>query len=236
MTPASAVKKSEQTRARILESALALFRKHGFEKATMRDIAREAGMALGAAYYYFESKDAIVMAFYERARTELDRLVEAGLANSHGLKDRVRTVIAAKFEYFEPNRRLLSTLSTHIDPEHSLSPFSKATETIRDRDISLMALALKDSEVRIPKDLAIHLPRLLWFYQMGLILFWVYDRSPKQKKTALLFEKSLAIFIGLIKLSALPLMRPIRKLATDLLDIVYSDEPNAEASPAAVMS
>jgi AcrR family transcriptional regulator len=33
----------------------------------MRDIAREAGMALGAAYYYFESKDAIVMAFYERA-------------------------------------------------------------------------------------------------------------------------------------------------------------------------
>ena len=55
--------KSEATRARILEAALRTFRKRGFHAATMREIASEAGVALGAAYYYFDSKNARVMAF-----------------------------------------------------------------------------------------------------------------------------------------------------------------------------
>ena len=77
-------KKSEETRIRILEAALLLFRKRGFEKTTMRDIARESGVALGAAYYYFDSKDALVMAFYERAQRDLDPLLEEALAKHAG--------------------------------------------------------------------------------------------------------------------------------------------------------
>src|SRR6266851_693191 len=203
--------------------ALALFRKRGFVNTTMREIAKEAGVALGAAYYYFDSKDAIVMAFYERAQEELTPRLEESLAGTTGLKERVRAVINVKFEYFNPNRSLLGALSAHIDPLHRLSPFSEETKVIRERDIGFMTRALDGAKVRIPDDLRSHLPRLLWLYQMGLILFWVYDGSPKQKRTAQLFERSLAIVVGLIKLSALPLMRPIRKLATDLLDIVYQD-------------
>jgi len=217
------VKKSDQTRTRIFEAALALFRKRGFVNTTMREIAKEAGVALGAAYYYFDSKDAIVMAFYERAQEELTPRLEESLAGTTGLKERVRAVINVKFEYFNPNRSLLGALSAHIDPLHPLSPFSEETKVIRERDIGFMTRALDGAKVRIPDDLRSHLPRLLWLYQMGLILFWVYDGSPKQKRTAQLFERSLAIVVGLIKLSALPLMRPIRKLATDLLDIVYQD-------------
>ena len=37
----------------------------------MRDIASRAGVATGLAYYYFASKDAIVLAFYQRAKDEL---------------------------------------------------------------------------------------------------------------------------------------------------------------------
>ena len=43
--------KSDETRARILEAAVALFRRRGFDAATMREIAAEAGVATGAAYY-----------------------------------------------------------------------------------------------------------------------------------------------------------------------------------------
>lgn len=55
--------KAEATRTRILDAALDLFRSQGFDQTTMREIAAEAGVALGSAYYYFESKDALVMAF-----------------------------------------------------------------------------------------------------------------------------------------------------------------------------
>src|ERR1700761_6104062 len=64
--------KSEETRLLILETALGLFRKNSFEKTTMRDIASTAGVALGAAYYYYDSKDAMVLAFYEKAQKEME--------------------------------------------------------------------------------------------------------------------------------------------------------------------
>lgn len=225
-------KKSDQTRMRILEAALILFRRHGFEHATMREIAKEAGVALGAAYYYFDSKDAIVMAFYERAQMELAPRIEEGLSTTCTTRERVGAVIAVKFEYFTPNRSLLAALSTHIDPKHPLSPFGESTRAIRERDISFMARALESSKIRVPDDIKRYLPRLLWLYQMGLILFWVYDSSPKQRRAEQLFEKSLAIVMGLIKLSALPLMRPLRRLVTDLLEIIYHDESSRDEVPA----
>jgi AcrR family transcriptional regulator len=217
-------KKSEETRNRILEAALALFRKRGFEKATMRDIAQESGVALGAAYYYFDSKDALVMGFYERAQRDLDSLLDDALANKHGLEERLRAVIDVKFKYFAPNRKLMGALSAHIDPKHPLSPFSEETRPIRERDIAFLSSAVEGSKTRIPDDLKMHLPRVLWLYQMGLLLFWVYDSSAAQTRTKQLFEKSLSIVVNLIKFSSLPLMRPLRKLATDLFEIVYGEE------------
>src|SRR5262249_55873456 len=70
--------RAEDTRRRIYESALKLFREKGFEQTTMRDIAAKAGVALGAAYYYFSSKEAIVLAFYqEMQESSHDSILEA---------------------------------------------------------------------------------------------------------------------------------------------------------------
>jgi AcrR family transcriptional regulator len=219
-----AIKKSEATQARILEAALDLFSTRGFEETTMRDIAHESGVALGAAYYYFDSKDALVMAFYERAQRELDPLLQDALAKAQGLERRLNAAIDVKFQYFAPNRKLLGALSVHIDPKHYLSPFSEQTRSIRERDFAFLSAAIEDSKTRIPEDLRKYLPRALWLYQMGLLLFWVYDSSPSQAKTRQLFLKSLSIIVKLIQFSSLPLMRPLRKLVTDIFEIVYNED------------
>ena len=70
-------KKSAETRAKILEAALELFREKGFAETSMREVAARAKVATGLAYYYFSSKDAIVLAFYQRAKDELGPLLEA---------------------------------------------------------------------------------------------------------------------------------------------------------------
>ena len=217
-------KKSEETRARILYAALRIFRERGFEKATMREIAAEAGVALGAAYYYFESKEAIVMGFYERSTHEMNLAIEAALARSHTLEARLRGIIEAKFECFGPNRKLLGALSAHTDPEHPLSPFSKETAAIRDRDIEYFAQAVSDSKVKLPPTIQPYLPRLLWMYQMGLILFWVYDHSPEQRRTRMLFDQTLKMLLLTLKLAPIPLLRPMHKLAADLLHVIYEEK------------
>ena len=221
---AVSTEKGELTRNTILESALQLFRDKGFEATTMRDIAAQAGVALGAAYYYFDSKDAIVMGFYKRAQEHLAPLLDQSLNNAKGLHGRLRAIIQVKLEYFAADRKLMGALSAHIDPQHPLSPFSDETRSIRDKDIGFFSHAVASGGVRIPHDLKLHLPRVLWLYQMGLILYWVYDSSPKQKRTMKLFDKSLTMVVALIKLSSFPLLRPVRKLAIGLLEIAYRED------------
>ena len=218
--------KSDETRARILDAAMDLFRRQGFEETTMREIAAEAGVATGAAYYYFDSKDAIVLAFYERAQKEMEPLLALAVGGSTDLKQRLLALLEVKLRYFEPNRRLLGALAAHADPRHPLSPFSPQTGGIRELDIQYFTRALEGSRTRIPRDFLPHLPRILWMYQMGLILFWIYDRSPSQQRTRRLVEKSLGVVVRLIKLSDLPLMRPVRRTVVDLVAIMTEEPPS----------
>ena len=215
--------KSEETRQRILAAALRVFRERGFDAATMREIAAAAGVAVGAAYYYFASKDAIVMAFYQQAQDEMAPALDEILNRSRTLEQRLRGIISQKFEYFAPYRALVGTLSAHIDPAHPLSPFSKATAQIRERDIAFFSRAVVDSKLRLPSSILPYLPRLLWLYQMGLMLFWVYDRSPRQARTHLLFDKTLSMMLLVFKLAGLPFLRPLHRTAAELLKAIYGD-------------
>jgi len=218
-----AIPKSEETRRRILSAALKVFRERGFEAATMREIAAAAGVAVGAAYYYFDSKDALVMAFYEQAQEEMAPALEEILAASRTLEQRLRGIIGQKLEYFAPNRTLVGALTAHIDPEHPLSPFSRATAPIRDRDIEFFERAVAESKLRLPATILPYLPRLLWLYQMGLVLYWVYDRSAKQERTEMLFAKTLKMMLVAIKLAELAPLRPLLKPAGELLKAIYGE-------------
>jgi AcrR family transcriptional regulator len=217
----AATVKAEETRERILDSALELFRKKGFDETTMRDIAAEAGVATGAAYYYFRSKEELVMAFYVRTAEEARQLWPEIIGRGGDLRKRLRAIIDFKFEQFAKHRRLLVALvRIGIDPAHPLSPFGKETEPMREESIDAFRMAIEGSSTRIPKDLHDDLPRLLWLYQMGLILFWMFDESPRQARTRKLIDGTLDLLVRLIQISSLPLMGPLRKQMLDVLRAV----------------
>jgi AcrR family transcriptional regulator len=213
--------RAEDTRRRIYDAALKLFREKGFEQTTMRDIAAKAGVALGAAYYYFSAKEAIVLAFYqEMQESSQDTILEA-MAGHKKLKDRIRCVLEKRLELLAPNRKFCDALFRHApDTSDPLSPFSAETRPIREKAIEHLRVALEGSDVKVPGDLKAHLPYLLWLYQMAVILFWLYDRSPHQGRTEKLIEKSLGLLVNLLRLSGLPLMKPLRKAALELMETV----------------
>ena len=216
--------KSEETRLRILDAALDLFREQGFDAATMRDIAAKADVATGAAYYYYSSKDAIVMAFYERAAEAMAPRMESALEVAHGLEERLREAIRVKLDYFAPNRRVLRALLRNgADPRHPLSPFSAETKAIRDADAAWFRMVIEEGGIRVPKDLAPHMPDVLWMFQMGVIYFWVTDDSPGQARTGRLLALGAKAAAGLLRLASVPLMRPVRKVAVELIELVKGE-------------
>lgn len=225
MPSTKATPKAEETGLRILDSALELFRQEGFDNATMRDIAMKAGVATGAAYYYYPSKDAIVMDFYRRSCADMQPKIELALEQAANLETRLRELISVKLAYFAPNRGVLRALLRNgADPKHPLSPFSPQTKEIRDIDIAWFSRILVDCGTRIPRDLEPQLPGVLWLFQMGVIFFWVIDDSPNQARTARLLELAAKSVASLIKVSALPFMRPLRKTALQLIVIVKGDQ------------
>jgi AcrR family transcriptional regulator len=213
--------RAEDTRRKIYDAAMASFREKGFEETTMRDIAAKAGVALGGAYYYFSSKDAIVLAFYHEMQESSDQPVREALAGRRKLKERIHCVLEKRLELLEPNRKFCAALFRHApDAADPLSPFSEETRPIREGAIDHMRFAVEGSDTKIPVDLKPHLPYLLWLYQMALIMFWLYDHSPNQEKTQRLLEKTLSLLVNLLRFSSLPLMKPLRKSLLELLDSV----------------
>lgn len=219
-----ATRKADQTRSRIFATALELFRTRGFDRTTMRDIATASDVALGSAYYYFDSKEALVMAFYHQAKDDTSGLIEAALGGKRKLESRLRAILTVKLDYFAANRKFLGALFAHsADAQNPLSPFSEATSEIRDADLRHFAAAVEGSDVSVAGDLKAHLPMLLWLFQMGVILFWIHDRSVEQSRTRLLIDKSLPLVVGLIQVSSFPLLKPVRKRVIDLLAAVTAE-------------
>jgi AcrR family transcriptional regulator len=211
--------RAEDTRRKIYEAAMELFREKGFEETTMRDIAAKAGVALGATYYYYSSKDAIVLAFYREMQETSTPLVDEVLEHKKKLKERIHAVIDERLKLLAPNRKFCAALFRHApDGADPLSPFSEDTHAIRDAAIEQMRIAIEGGDVKVPADLKPRLPYLLWLYQMALIMFWLYDRSPGQERTEKLIEKSLSLLVNLLRISSVPLMKPLRKAAVDLLE------------------
>ena len=75
--------KPDDTRARIMETAEALFRRLGFAKTAVADIAAELGMSPANVYRFFPSKNAIVEAICQRCLSELEEKAWA-VARSRG--------------------------------------------------------------------------------------------------------------------------------------------------------
>ena len=216
--------KAEETRAKILDTALRLFQERGFDRTTMRDVAAEAGVATGAAYYYFRSKEELVMAFYLRTAEEAREEFTAALASTKDLRKRIRALIDIKLRQFEDHRSLMTALlKAGVDPRDPLSPFGAETAKVRDESVEWFARALEDANVNIPKDLKPHFPRLIWLYHMGLIYFWIVDQSPGQRRTRRLLDGTLDLIMQLLRVASLPLMGPVRKRALNVLRSVEED-------------
>lgn len=217
-TAATTTSKGEQTRARILETALALFRERGYEETTMRAIAERADVALGSAYYYFRSKEQLIQAFYGRTHQEHLAACAPILQRERNLRARLRGVMRAKLDTIEPYHQFAGLLfKTAADPRSPLNPFSTDSDEVRQESIALFAAVVRGSTTHVPADLEAELPTLLWLYHMGIILFWIHDASPGRRRSYLLTERTCDLIARLIPLAASPLLRPIRRMILGIL-------------------
>lgn len=218
MSAPATPRKSDLTKQRIVQAALELFRRDGYEATTMRAVAEAAGVSLGNAYYYFASKDLLLQAFYQEVHDAHVAASAPVLGKERSLHARLRGVMLAKLEVIEPYHHFSALMfRSAADPKSPLNPFHPASAAIRREGEELFAEVLKDCGVRIPKAIQKELPTLLWTYSMGILLYWIHDESADRAQTRALIEHTVDIVSRGIKLAANPLLLPIRKRVLALL-------------------
>jgi AcrR family transcriptional regulator len=197
----------EKTKEVILQTALELFRDRSFEVTTMRDIAKAAKVATGAAYYYFPSKEAIVAAYYDQVQRSHAEKVREELKGKAELRERLGTVMHSKLEILKDDRKFLGALFRYTgDPEHPLSVFGKGTQPQRSQSVAIFQEAVASANVS--EELQQLLPWALWLGHLGMILFFIYDESEGQQRTHKLVDGILDLLTQFVKLTSSALVRP----------------------------
>lgn len=204
------ISRGEETRAKILSAALALFRRYGFAGTTMRQIAESAGVALGGAYHYFPSKEALVLAYYEETQRRSSVAAAAAFASSTDPRARLGAVMHGKLDVIAKDRKLLAGIFHGIaDPSSPTSIFGETTSIVRADSLRLfeeaLATSLEYEALSVESRSVVVLA--FWSLQMGVLLFFVHDESPGQKKTRDLTDKTLDLVCEMLPLA--PTLAPL---------------------------
>lgn len=123
---------------------------------------------------------------------------------------------------------------TAADPRSPLNPFSTESEAVREQAIDLFRQVVDGAADPVPDDLRPELPRLLWTWHMGVILFWIHDFSPDHARTRLLAERTAGMISQAIGLAALPGLEPALRAVLDLIAEVVPrplDPLNSTSAP-----
>ena len=94
----------EETRAKLLDSAMTLFAQHGYRETSVKMIAEDAGVAQGLLYNYFDGKEALLVALFERSMVQ----VRASFAAADDPADKrppIEKLIRASFAIVRQNLR-----------------------------------------------------------------------------------------------------------------------------------
>ncbi len=95
--------KPDDTRARIMDTAEALFRRLGFAKTAVADIAAELKMSPANVYRFFPSKNAIIEAICQRCLGELEDRAWAVARSRGSAGERIERLVLETLAYHKEN-------------------------------------------------------------------------------------------------------------------------------------
>ncbi|TMD92553.1 MAG: TetR/AcrR family transcriptional regulator [Chloroflexi bacterium] len=106
--------RGDRRRTQILDAAARVFAERGYHRTTVRDIAREAGIADGTIYLYFSSKQELLLGLIAQLGRFAERRADFAEAGAMDLRDFSRSYLALRFEQVRETRHLFTAVLPEI--------------------------------------------------------------------------------------------------------------------------
>jgi len=170
---------SEERKDQILDAASEVFTDKGLQKARMDDIVEKSGLSKGTLYWYFKSKDDIVIGIFERlfARelADLSSLVTDDRLSADRLTIYTERVIEDVFRLLKFAPIAFEFLSFAFRRKYFKEAFRVYLKTHLDILVPIIQQGIERGEFREinPLETAIAISAIF----EGTILLWVYDNT-----------------------------------------------------------
>jgi AcrR family transcriptional regulator len=189
------------TRKKIIDAAVEIIISKGVKSATMREIAKSAGIGDATIYNYFPTKEAIIYGYYE------DGLAAAMVQvngiegfDAYNLQEQLQSLLESLLTNFLADREFVQATFTRVF--FGLSQNYNRLKPIRKRFIGFVKEILESAESReeIPEIVfADMLGQLFWDYYMAMVSYWLKDTSDQFANTTVLVDLSLDLTCTMIK-------------------------------------
>lgn len=178
-----------RTRVKVMTAARQLFSRHGYEAATIREIARAAGMSTGAVFANFQDKADLFEAVMAEDFERVAEVMRAAAAASEGqsLVDRLSIVFAAAYrDGFTDVPLVQAAVAQSWVHPHSADVRSRARAKITSGVIAdLLRQAAQTGELHDEFDLKL-ISEMLWDAFIGNYRRGAFDGwTPEQQMTRL---------------------------------------------------
>ncbi len=101
-------------RERILKAAIKVFARDGFFHAKVEEIAKEAGVATGTTYLYFENKDDILISIFEEEMQPIIESMKAELNSKQTAREKILCFVNLHFEMIQNNADMAQLLEVEL--------------------------------------------------------------------------------------------------------------------------
>lgn len=182
--PPGRTAEGEAARTRLYKTAIGLIGERGYEAATLREVANRAGVSPGLLYRYFPSKRSVVLALYDQLSDTFAR--QATEMPPGKWRDRFVYALKLSLRVLGPHRLTLRALAPIMVGDAEEGVFADTTAFSRLRVQAAFQKAVVDATDAPKRTLAEAIGRLLYLLHLGVILWWLLDRSPGQRATSAL--------------------------------------------------
>ncbi len=192
----------ERTKEKILAAALELFREHGLEGTTTKQISRKAGIAEGTLFNYFKTKEDLALFFFQKETNDLIRWYgQSARLHDAPLPEKLFAIIHRQLEYIAPYEEFIGAVFFRsLQPRSKLSPLSLESQELRLKYLRFVSdiLAQAEEKKEIPPIGELGAYAVGLFY-MGIVTHWLHDPSEGKQKTLALLDRSLNLATNVLK-------------------------------------
>jgi AcrR family transcriptional regulator len=191
----------ELTKIKILEAGVELIIEKGFKNASMREMAKNAGVSNPTIYNYFPTKEQILYTYIEFKHQQTQEILNAiEDFHTYTLREQLQTLIETELELYLEDREFMIQIADMVFHSSSLKLESlyATNRLFTDMVGDMIAIAIEAGEIEKP-PFEEYLPKLFWDYFVVVVAYWVKDESESFENTTQFIDHSMGVIEALLQ-------------------------------------